>query len=114
MSKAKSGGFSRTVLSFSMTMPWYSASIHGLCLLADPPRERRGRTCELARHSHTTLIDSEKLTLQYHYPFHTLQKHLQVEKMRTRNQLLKESEGLREVTAFFYGRIERFHGNSLP
>lgn len=41
-------------------------------------------------------------------------KHLQEEGLRTRNQLLKESEGLWEVTAFSYGRIDSFHGNSLP
>lgn len=41
MSRAKRGGLSSTVLSFSMTIPWYSVSIHGLCLLA----EQRRRVC---------------------------------------------------------------------
>lgn len=48
LSTAISGGSSNTVLSFSVTMPWYVGSSHGLCLLTVLNRSReRKRTDKL-------------------------------------------------------------------
>ncbi len=45
------------MLSFSMTIPWYSVSIHGLCLLAEKEQSQKQGTGVRAT---GTICDSEQ------------------------------------------------------
>lgn len=41
LSRATSGGSSRTMSVFSVITPWYDVSIHGLCLFTEETKEQR-------------------------------------------------------------------------
>lgn len=49
LSRATSGGSSRTMSVFSVITPWYDVSIHGLCLFTvESEREREREKCEIS------------------------------------------------------------------